>query len=323
VSVGGRSTARGLLLAAAAAALSLLPLLTGNQAVVNWAVLVLLHAALAQSWNLLGGFAGQVNLGHAAFFGLGALATRQLWLRGLPLGGAFLLGAAAAAAMGVVVGIPSLRLRGPYLAIGTLAVAEILRITVGNAMPQVSSLPAASLAAYTLVPRYYLALLLAALVTATAWWLTRSRFGYGLVAVREDEGVAEAIGVNAFRHKVAAFVLSGCFAGMAGGVFAFYHVSFYPAFAFDPLWTFDPLLITYLGGVGTVWGPPIGAVFFLVLQEALALRLGELHLLVFGILFIAVVVALPGGFMELVRNFRRPRPSRAGIRLDSDGTSTP
>ena len=320
--MGGRPLARGLLLLSAGGTVSLLPLLTGNQAIVNWAFLVLLYAALAQSWNLLGGFGGQVNLGHAAFFGLGALATRQLWLGGLPLGCALLLGTAAAAAMGVVVGIPSLRLRGPYLAIGTLAVAEILRITVGNAMPQVSSLPAASLAAYTLVPRYYLALLLAALVTVTAWWLTRSRFGYGLVAVREDEGVAEAIGVNSFRHKGAAFVLSGCFAGMAGGVFAFYHVSFYPAFAFDPLWTFDPLLITYLGGVGTVWGPPIGAVFFLVLQEALALQLGELHLLVFGILFIAVVVGVPGGLMEVVRNFRR-RPVHAGNHLDSDRTSTP
>ena len=120
-----------------------------------------------------------------------------------------------------------------------------------------------------------------------------------------------------------AFVLSGCFAGMAGGVFAFYHVSFYPAFAFDPLWTFDSLLITYLGGVGTVWGPPIGAVFFLVLQEALALRLGELHLLVFGILFIAVVVGVPGGFMEVVRNFRRRRPVHEGNGLDSDRISTP
>ena len=318
----GQSVARGLLLVGAAAVLSLLPLVTVNQAILNWAFLVLLYAALAQSWNLLGGFGGQVNLGHAAFFGLGALATRLLWLGGLPLGGAFLLGTAAAAGMSVLVGVPSLRLRGPYLAIGTLAVAEILRITVGNALPQVSSLPAASLAAYTLAPRYYLALFLAVLVTATALWLSRSRFGYGLAAVREDEGVAEAIGVNAFRHKVAAFVLSGCFAGMAGGVFAFYHVSFYPAFAFDPLWTFNPLLITYLGGVGTVWGPLIGAVFFLLLQEALALRLGELHLLVFGILFIAVVVGLPGGFMEVVRGLRRPAPSRGGIGLDSGGAST-
>ena len=302
-----RELALRVLLLCIVAALALLPRLTGNQAILTWAFLVLLYAALAQSWNLLGGFGGQVNLGHAAFFGLGALVTRVLWLGGLPLGGALLVGTASAAGMGVVVGVPSLRLRGPYLAIGTLAVAEILRITVGNALPQVSFLPAASLATYTLVPRYYLALLLAALVTGVAWWLAHSRFGYGLIAVREDEDVAEGVGVNAFRHKLVAFVLSSAFAGGAGGVFAYYHVSFYPTFAFSPLWTFDPLLITYLGGVGTVWGPLIGAVIFLSVREALALRLGELHLLIFGVLFIAVVLALPGGIMEALRGlFDRP-----------------
>jgi branched-chain amino acid transport system permease protein len=284
------------------AALVLLPLVTENQGILNWAFLVLLYAALAQSWNLLGGFGGQVNLGHAAFFGLGALVTRVLWLRGLPLGGALLVGAASTTGIGVLVGIPSLRLRGPYFAIATLAVAEILRITVGNTLPQVSSLPAAVLATYTLVPRYYLALLLAVLVTGAAWWLTHSRFGYGLMAVREDENVAESIGVNAFRHRLLAFIVSSSFAGAAGGIFAYYHVSFYPSFAFSPLWTFDPLVITYLGGAGTVWGPLIGAVFFLSLREALALRIGELHLLGFGVLFIPVVMASPGGIMEALRN---------------------
>src|SRR3989442_15300462 len=113
---------------AGAAALVVMPAFTATSVVLNWGFLILLYTALAQSWNLLGGFGGQVNLGHAAFFGLGALVTRLLWLGGLPVGAALLLGAAAATGMGVVVGIPSLRLRGPYFAIGTLAVAEILRI---------------------------------------------------------------------------------------------------------------------------------------------------------------------------------------------------
>jgi branched-chain amino acid transport system permease protein len=312
-----RARGRPILLLCLVAMLALLPMLTADRALVNWAFLVLLYAGLAQSWNLLGGFAGQVNLGHAAFFGLGALVTRALWLGGVPLGEAFLLGTLSATGLGLLVGIPSLRLRGPYFAIGTLAVAEILHITVGNALPEVSSLPATALATYSLTPRYYLALVLATLVSGTAWWLTRSRFGYGVAAVREDEDVAEAVGVHAFRHKLYVFVLSSVFSGMAGGVFAYYHLSFYPSFAFSPLWTFDPLLITYLGGVGTVWGPLAGAVFFLSLRESLALRLGEVHLLVFGVLFIAVVVAVPGGFVETVRSLLRRAaapPSSTGPR---------
>ena len=293
--------------AAAAAALALLPRATGNQAILDWAFLVFLYAALAQSWNLLGGFAGQVNLGLAAFFGLGALVTRTLWLGGTAPAESLALGTAAAAVMGLFVGAPCLRLRGPYFAIGTLAVAEILRITVGNALPNVSSLPARMLATYGLAPRYDLALGLLAAVTAVSWWLTRSRFGRGLAAIREDEGVAEAIGVHAFRHKLAAFVLSALFAGAAGGVFGFYQLSFYPSSAFGPLWTFDPLLIVYLGGVGTVLGPLVGAAFFLLLREALSLRLGDFYLLIFGILFLVVVIAMPGGFMEALRALgRRP-----------------
>jgi branched-chain amino acid transport system permease protein len=299
----------GLALACGAAVVAL-PVLTANQAILSFGVLVLLYAALAQSWNLLGGFAGQVNLGHAAFFGLGVLVTRMLWLGGTPLVLSLLAGTGAATAAGVVVGAPSLRLRGPYFAIGTLAVAEILRITVGNALPDISSLSARALAAYALAPRYYLALLVTALVTGAAWWLRSSRFGHGVVAVREDEAVAEATGVDAFRHKLWVFALSSCFAGMAGGVFAFYHLSFYPSLPFGPVWTFDPLVIVYLGGVGTVWGPLVGAVFFQVLQEALSLQVGELHLLVFGLLFILVVVALPGGLVEAMRALLHPAAAR-------------
>ncbi len=309
----GRNVLAGrLLLAGVLAAAAALPAAAPNPAVLTWMFLILLYAALGQSWNLLGGFGGQVNLGLAAFFGLGAFVTRTLWLGGRPLWEALAAGTLGAAVMGVVVGAPSLRFRGPYFAIGTLAVAEILWISVGNIFPDVSPLPTAALGQYTVVPRYYLALGLATGVTAVAWWFTRSRFGYGLAAVREDESVAEAVGVNAFRHKLTAFVLSSVFAGMAGGIFGYYHVSFYPAFAFDPVWTFNPLLIAYLGGVGTVWGPVIGAVFFLILQESLALELGEMHLLVFGLLFIVVVLALPGGLMDAWRHLAGRRlPRRA------------
>lgn len=291
---------RGLLVAVLCALLVLLPAVVRDN-ILNWVFLVLLYGALAQSWNLLSGFGGQVNLGHAALFGVGALVTRTLWLQGMFPALAMFAGTAAAAVLGLVVGAPSLRLRGPYFAIGTLAVAEILRITTGNLLPEVSFLSGALLAQYRLLPRYYLALGLAVTVTLSAWWFTRSRFGYGLAAIREDEDVAESVGVHAYRHLLLAFVLSAVFAGMAGALFAYYHVSFYPQFPFNPIWTFDALLITFLGGVGTVWGPWIGATFFLLVREALALRLVEIHLLIFGILFVLIVLVFPGGFIEAWR----------------------
>lgn len=263
----------------------------------TWGFLVLLYVALAQSWNVLGGFGGQVSLGHAAFFGLGAVVTRMMWLSGHPLGVALAAGMIAATVAGVLIGAPTLQLRGPYFAIGTLAVAEILRITVGNTLPEVSTLSPPALAAYALAPRYYLALATAALSTLVAWMLTQTRFGHGLAVVRDDEAVAEAVGVNAFRHKLAVFVISSALAGLTGGVFAYYHVSFYPQFAFSPLWTFDALLITFFGGTGTVWGPPLAAAVYLLFREVLALRLAELHVLVFGIVFVLVVLAFPGGLV--------------------------
>ena len=283
------------------AVLAALPQVTSSRSILTWGFLVLLHAALAQSWNLLGGLSGQVSLGHAAFFGLGAFVTRVLWLGGHALVTSLAVGTAASVAAGAVIGAPTLRLRGPYFAIGTLAVAEILRITTGNLFPEVSTLPATALARYALVPRYYLALGAALVSTLVVWALARSRFGYGLAAVRDDEEVAESIGVHAFRHKLSVFVLSSALAGVTGGIFGYYHLSFYPQFVFSPLWTFDALLITFLGGAGTVWGPPVGATFYLLFREALALRLVEVHLLIFGALFVLVVLAFPGGLIEAWR----------------------
>ncbi|MCS7235545.1 MAG: branched-chain amino acid ABC transporter permease [Armatimonadota bacterium] len=299
--------------AAAVALAAALPWVAGDAAV-NWGLLVLLQVTVAQSWNLLGGYGGQVNLGHAAFFGIGALVTRGLWVQGTPVVGALVAGSAAAAVAGLVVGLPSLRLRGPYFAIGTLAMAEILRIVVGTTLPEVSALPSDLITGYRLVPRYYLALALAVLSTAVVWRVSCSRFGMGLVAIREDEWVAETVGVDTYRHKLAALLLSAALAGAAGGAFGYYHLSFYPQFVFSPVWTFDAVLMVFLGGIGTVWGPPVGATFFVLLREALALRLTELHVLVFGAVFVVVVLTLPGGLVDVARvlramRVRRPQPA--------------
>ena len=166
----------GILLAVGFAAL---PFFTARNDLLNLGVQIFLAIALAQSWNLLGGYAGQINLGHAAFFGLGALATRMLWVGGIPLFLALSAGAAVATAFGVLIGGPAFRLRGAYFAIGTLALAEILRITVGNLMPEISTIPTPALASYNILPRYYLTLAIAVLCVAVVAIFVPSRLGSG------------------------------------------------------------------------------------------------------------------------------------------------
>jgi branched-chain amino acid transport system permease protein len=298
-------TARGTLGGAVVVALlAALPLVLHRDDVLNFMVLTLLTIALAQSWNIVGGYAGQVNLGHAAFFGLGALVTRTLWIAGAPVPAAMLAGAAVAVAFALAVGGAAFRLRGAYFAIGTLALGEILRITVGNTLPEISTLPATTIATYRLAPRYWLALGLASLSVLAVAWLAGSRLGLGLQAIREDEGAAEATGVGVLRLKLLALVLSTALAALAGGAFAYYHISYYPSHAFGPQWTFDAVLVTFIGGVGTLHGPVLGAVFYVLLKEYLALRWVDFHLLIFGALFVAIVLLLPGGLVEVAAKLR-------------------
>lgn len=286
-------------------ALGGLPLVLHREDLLTLVFLFLLSVTLAQSWNVIAGYAGQVNLGHAAFFGLGALVTRTLWIAGTPVLLALPLGAVVATAFGLAIGAAAFRLRGAYFAIGTLALAEILRITVGNVLPEISTLPPAAISGYRLTARYYLALVLAVTSVLAVARLGASRVGLGMQAVREDEAAAEASGVGALGVKLAAFAVSTALAGLAGGLFAYYHVSYYLQHPFSPTWTFDALLVTFIGGVGTLHGPVLGAAFYVFLKEYLAIRWVDLHLLIFGILFVAIVLVLPGGLVEAAGRIRR------------------
>ncbi len=276
----------------------LYPQQVNKQNVWNLFFLICLNITLSQSWNILAGFAGQTSLGHAAFFGIGAFVTRTLWLNGTPFAFAFILGGLAAVVFAMLIGAPTFRLRGAYFAIGTLGVAEVLRITVSQNIPFISTMPGPLIASYDLPLRYYLALGLALVTTGTVYLLLRSPWSLGILAVREDEDAAQATGVHVLRHKLLALVLSSFFAGLAGSVFAFQQISYYPAAPFSPLWTFDALLITFIGGLGTIVGPVIGAVFFILVRQQLALKLAEIHQVIFGIIFIIIVLIFPGGLVE-------------------------
>jgi branched-chain amino acid transport system permease protein len=285
--------------------LVLLPFITDKDNLINIVILIFLYVILASSWNILGGYTGQTSLGHAAFFGLGSLVTRLLWTGGYPLFWSLLAGGIVAVLFALLIGVPAFRLKGVYFAIGTLALAQILNITVGNVFPVISSLPVEMLGTYQLLPRYFLFFAIAIITILTTYLLVNSRYGLGIMAVREEEDAAESLGVSAIRHKLLTLTLSAFFAGLAGGAYAYYFVSYYYQFPFTPVWSFDALTMVYIGGQGTIIGPIIGAVFFVLLREFLALNLGEYHLIVFGVLFILVVLFLPGGIVEAWEKIRR------------------
>jgi len=280
---------------------------------------IALGVTIGQSWNILGGFAGQTSLGHAAFFGIGALVTRVLWFNDTPFILAFIVGGVAAVTFAMIIGAPTFRLRGAYFAIGTLAVAEAMRITIGQNQPLISTMSGSMIANYNLPLTYYVALALAIVTTAVAFMLLRSRWSLGILGVREDQEAAQATGVHVLRHKLLTLAISALFMGFAGGVFAFQQISYYPEAPFYPTWTFTALMIAYIGGLGTVAGPVIGAAFFVVVRERLAANLTDVHQVIFGVLFILVVLIFPGGLLEIwdrssrwaVRRFRRA-PSTGG-----------
>lgn len=286
--------------------LILIPFITQRTDLITWFTYTLLYITLSQSWNLIGGYTGQQNLGHAAFFGIGGVCARFLWLWGVPLPLALLAGALGAVIFALIIGFPAFRLKGIYFIISTLVLAEILQILFYTVLPRANVLPSKLLNAYSLTPRYYLSLVVAVLAVVVVDWIRRSRLGLGLMSIREDEDAAEASGVNTLKYKLTAFLISTSIAGMAGGVYAYYAAAVRPGYLFSALWTFDAVIIVFVGGVGTITGPIIGAIFFVLLKQLLSLYLpGGSHVMVFGILFIIVVLYLPGGLIGLISKFRK------------------
>ena len=279
--------------------LILFPVVAATEHTLNLFILLFVTIILAQSWNILGGYTGQISLGNAAFFGTGALSFHFLaWGGGLPFYVALPVGGISAVILASFIGIPALRLKGVYFAIGTLALAEALRITVNNLFPLTVYIPTAHIVTYTLLPRYYLALMVAVITQGLAYCMIKSKIGLAVMAIRDDEEGADTVGVHLFKYKFVALVFSSFFSGLAGGIFTYYQTSVVPTFLFSPHWTFEPLVAASVGGSGTLLGPVIGSVFLIILTEVFALNLGKLYLIIFGAIFIFVVLFFPGGLIE-------------------------
>lgn len=284
----------------------LLPIMEKSGYIINLSTVLLLSIGLAVGWNIVGGYGGQISMGHSIFFGVGSLVTRSLWTTEIPFLLALIAGGAASVVIAGCIGLPCLRLRGPYFAIGTLVAALAAHLTVSNVLAELAYLPSGYLAKYTILKPYYASVVVVSLIVMVSDILANSRFGSTLRAISDDQDAAETLGVNTFKYKALALGYSALFTGLMGGIFAFYHVSYYFSYPFDLIWSFSPLLMSYIGGAGTLIGPVIGALVWVGLTELFAVTLGEVHGLVFGIGLMVVVIFLPGGIVQGIDRIRKP-----------------
>lgn len=274
---------------------------------------------LAQAWNILGGFGGQFSFGHAVFFGTGAYVQAVAQLQGgLNAWVALALAVGAAAAVGAFVGALTFRygLRGSYFALVTLAFAEVFRILalsvgftgggVGLMIPLVEAASNMQFASR----KGYVALILAFVIVAlgVTSWLRHSRFGARLQAVRDNEDAARAIGVDPWRTKLGAIVLSGAFTGAAGAFYAQVFQYIDPGIAFGPHVSVEALVGAIVGGMGTLWGPVLGAVVLHTLADLTRNLFGAvpgINLVIYGVVLVLIVMFLPRGLAGILDRWKR------------------
>ncbi|MGH8798657.1 MAG: branched-chain amino acid ABC transporter permease [Casimicrobiaceae bacterium] len=273
---------------------------------VQFGISTLLLATLAQSWNIIGGYAGYASFGNSVFYGLGSYGTAIAMVQWhLPFAAGMALGGALALAFALLLGLPILRLRGHYFAICTLALAEVMIAIVSNLdiTGRNTGLVLPLLRGDALF--YELALSLALLATLIVFWIARSRFGFGLVSIRENEEAAAVMGVNTTLFKVLAFALSGILAALAGGIHAYWITFLDPASAFDIGLNVKMIIMAVFGGPGSIFGPVIGALLLSGVSEILSTEISSVAGLFFGVVIVVAVVFMPRGLADLARRFRR------------------
>ncbi len=278
----------------------------GSPVVIQFGINVLILATLAQGWNIIGGYTGYPSFGNSVFFGLGAYGVGIAMVTfNQPFWVGMLLGLALGVAFAFALGVPVLRLRGHYFAIATLGLAQLMTaiVTNINVAGRNAGLVLPLLKSATLF--YELALALLALATLAVFWLSRSRFGFGLVAIRENEEAAAAMGVNTTLYKVLAFALSAAFTALAGGIYAYYITFIDPAGVFDISLNVKMIIMAVFGGPGSVLGPVAGAFILSAISELLASNVTSIASLFFGVVIVLAVVFMPRGIADLLRNFRR------------------
>jgi branched-chain amino acid transport system permease protein len=305
----------GFWVGALAAAALILPLLVSSAFVMDICIRILLFAFIGVAWNLVGGYAKQLSLGHAAYFGLGAYTSTILLIHyGVSPWIGMLAGGIVAMAASLPIGALCFRLRGPYFAIATIATAQVLMLLFlkfrdfawgaeGTTIPNFGDSPL-MMQFDGKAPYYYIVLVLLAVSLAVTWLIEHSWMGYYLVAVGEDEDAAEAIGVDALRIKRNIYLISAFFTALAGTFYVQYIYFIDPNTAFSFNVSVEAALVSIIGGIGTLWGPVVGTVLLeatsALLQSWLGGGHGGVQLTVYSLILLAVILYRPTGLIGVL-----------------------
>jgi branched-chain amino acid transport system permease protein len=292
------------------------PILIEDPYLIRILTLASIFAIFAASWDLLSGFTGQMNFGHALFFGVSSYTAALLNLHlHIPPWGTIPLGALAAVLAGLIIGIPCLRLRGTYLALTTLAFPIIL-MGIVFALPDLTGgelgISGLERLAKSRVVAFYIAVILMIALVVTMWKITDSKTGIILHAIREDEVAVRASGINTTRYKLLAFCLSGFFAGIAGGLYAHYMRIAGPS-TLEIALSFQVVIWSVFGGVVTIWGP-VGAVFILFPLLEFFRFWPEVRLLMFAFVVLLILLYMPAGLLPFIRDKIETECPRCKIR---------
>jgi branched-chain amino acid transport system permease protein len=332
----------------AALALAIFPSFVRKPYILHMGVMLFLAIIQGQAWNVVGGYAGQYSVGHAAYFGMGAYVTMMLLeINKIPPWWGIWAAVAASLILSAIIGSITFRLRGPYFVLASISVAEIIRLaalhfkgfTRGAEGFLLSEIPTLHLFGQEILfvgkrPFYYMGLALAVATIAANWAVQHSKLGYYFQAIREDQDAAHSVGINLALYKNVALGISAAFTALAGGFYAMFVKFIDPNIAFGLDISVQIVLIAIIGGIGTILGPVIGAMVLVPLSEILRnprglVQIGVLspdssvvafierylsnaHLLVYGILVVVVILFAPDGVLGVIRSATRTRRRAAG-----------
>lgn len=293
----------------------------------------LVYVALAQSWNIIGGLGGQLSLGHATFFGLGAYTSGLLLARlGLTPWAGIFVGILVAVVVSLIIGYTCFRLTGVYFALASFTISLVLEIIarhfdkitggdVGLSLPLLGNSPA-NFQFSSPIPYYLIGLVMISIFFLITRWVMGSRFGYYLRAIKDDQDAAEAMGVDATRMKLAAYALSALMASIAGVFYIQCNLFIDPATAFGTHQNVQILLASVAGGIGTLWGPIIGGLFLVPIGELTNAYVGKgivgVDVLAYSVVLIIIILFLPKGLINLPSLFRKKQKTRSQREEEKD-----